>query len=1039
MNALFDAIIRGSIKNRHLVLLGAVALVVIGIWWARSARLDALPNFTPPLVVVQAEAPGLGSSAVERLVTTPLEQGLLGIPGVTRVRSTSSPGLAVVRMTFEDHVEVFRARQLVSERLSEARDRLPATLPAPRLAPITAPVGSLLRFCYTPAGDEPEALEDLWRFTEWTVRPRLQATEGIANVTVHGGAAVRIEVQPDPARLLARGVSLSDLRQALTSAQSLSPLGYAEAGTEQQPVRVDGLWSWTRASQEIENTVIRSREGLPIRVGDVADVVRGAAPPVGTALFDGEPAICIQIEKLPWADTLRLNDKVEASVAVLDAELPPGAERHAPTFRQADFIHTSFGSLARAMAIGALLVIVILISFLRSPRLAAISLIALPLSILAAVVILLVQGVTINGMILGGLTIAIGEVVDDAIVDVENIWRRLRENAVRPSPRSVLDVVHDASIEVRGAVVYASLIVVAVLTPVIVLGGLAGRIFSPLAQSYALAVAASLAVALTVTPALSALLLPRIATSSSNDTRLGRSLHRAYDRVLSRVSKHPGRVVVASALLGAVALAALPFLGGGFLPEFREGLLIGEVTAPPGTSLQETTRLGARIDAVLRHDAGLPHVAVRVGRTNLDEDAAPVHRMEMDLVLPRDSGDPDEVAAAIMEQMAEIPGVRFGVDGFLGERINELLSGERAPIAVKLYGQDLDVLRATASTLIGQLSEIEGLQAVRSANLVEVPTTDLHIDDALLGVAGVQRREVVDAVAAWRQGLEVTEITSPGGFAVPVVIAGPSPMRERSRIPDLPIFTATSSVLPLSALVREENGSEPATIDHEGGRRMITLTARADTGDLSEVAARVKHVMVEASLPRGVSWELAGQAAERQEASVHLFVSMMIVLVTVFAFLWMAFGSVVDAGVVVGGLPLGLLGGVAGALILPEGLSMAGLVGFVALAGIISRNGIMLVAHKNHLLAQATDASVEDRILQAARERLLPILMTASSAFFGLLPLAASFEAAGSELESPMAFIVCGGLLTSTALNLIAIPSFYLWRQRRRQQREQGA
>jgi len=1038
VSALFDAIIRGSIKNRHLVLLGALAVVVLGIWSARSARLDALPNFTPPIVIVQAEAPGLGSSAVEQVVTTPLEQVLLGIPDVTRVRSTSSPGLSLVQMTFEENVDVFRARQLVSERLAEARERLPAALPAPRVTPISAPVGSLLKFCYTSKGDDPEALHVLWRFAEWKVRPRLSAIEGIARVTVHGGAAARIEVRPDPAAMLARGVSLSDLRQALGSAQSLAPLGYANVGSQQEPIRAEGLWSWGRID-EIGGTVVTSREGLPVRVADVAEVAAGEAPPVGSALYDGKPAIYLQIEKLPWADTPRLTRAVEAALAALDAELPSGTVRHAPMFRQADFIHTSLSSLARAMGIGAGLVIVILISFLRSPRLAAISLTALPLSIIAAVAVLLLRGVTVNGMILGGLAIAVGEVVDDAIVDVENIWRRLQENARTPSPRPVLEVVHDASAEVRGAVVYASLIVVAVLTPIMILGGLAGRIFSPLAETYALAVAASLLVALTVTPALSAMLLPRIAAAGTHDTRLTRVLRSAYERVLFWLSQRPGRIVLGAALLGAIALIILPFLGGGFLPEFREGVLIAEVTAWPGTSLEETTRLAGRIDAELRTKAGLPHVAVRVGRASLDEDAAPVHRMEMDLVLPEGGRDLEEIAAEIMEHIGKIPGVRFGVEGFLGERINELLSGERAPIAVKLYGSDLLALRRTASALMLKMAGLPDVQAVRSGGLVDVPTTDLHIEEPRLGVAGIRRADVVDAVAAWRQGLEVARVNVTGGFSVPVVIAGQAPLRGRSRIVDLPIFTASLAVLPLSALVKVEDGSEPPTIDHEGGRRMVTVTARAPAGELSKVAARVERLMASASLPPGMSWELAGQAAERRAASGRLVIIVCIVLVAIFAFLWLAFGSAVDAGVVLGGLPLGMVGGVIAAMLLPEGLSMAGLVGFVALSGIISRNGIMLVAHKNHLLGKGSGERGEDLILQAARERLLPIVMTAATAFFGLLPLAASIGAAGSELESPMAFIVCGGLLTSTTLNLVAVPSFYLWRERRRMRREQGA
>ncbi len=1036
MSALFDAIIRASINNRLVVLLGAMALMVFGVWSSRSARFDALPNFTPPIVIVQAEAPGLGSSSVERLVTTPLEQALLGIPDVTRVRSTSSPGLAVVQLTFEESVDVFRARQLVGERVAEARGRLPATLPSPRLAPITAPVGSLLKFCYSPRDDDPDGLQALWQFAEWKVRPRVQAIEGIARVTVHGGAASRVEVRPDPARLLARGVSLSELREALATAQSLAPLGFTVVGSQQEPVRAEGLWTWGRFDS-IANTVVTTNDGMPVRVSDVAEVVVGESPAVGSARYDGRPAIYVQVEKLPWADTLRLTDDVESALSELDSELPPNATRHNPTFRQADFIRTSLGALARAMGIGAFLVTAILVAFLRSPRLAAITLTALPLSIVAAVAVLLVRGVTVNGMILGGLAIAVGEVVDDAIVDVENIWRRLRENAKITSPRPVLDVIHDASAEVRGAVVYASLVVVAVLMPVILLGGLAGRIFSPLAETYALAVSASLFVALTVTPALSATLLPRIATSDAHETRLVRAFTRAYDRVLAWVTKRPGHVVATSVTLGVAALVVLPLLGGGFLPEFREGVLIAEVTAWPGTSLDETTRVGEQIDLALRHDAGVRHVALRAGRASLDEDAAPVHRMEMDLVLSENSDDPEQAASRIMERMSEIPGVQFGVEGFLGERINELLSGERAPIAIKLFGSDLQQLRAAAATLMPNLSRIEGVYSVRSADLVDVPTTDLQIDEARLGVAGIRRGDVVDAAAAWRQGLSVTDINVPGGFSVPVVLAGPRALHGRSHLDDLPIFTASSAVLPLSSFVAFEDGAEPPTINHEGGRRMVTITARANAGDLSTAASRIDRLMSESTLPPGTTWQLAGQAAERKEASTRLLAIVAIVLVTVFAFLWMAFGSAVDAGVVLSGLPLGMVGGVVAALFLPEGLSMAGLVGFVALAGIISRNGIMLVAHKNQLVTEKPGASEEEVVLQAARERLLPISMTAATAFFGLLPLALSIGTAGSELEAPMAFIVCCGLLSATTLNLIAVPCFYVWRGRRRARTEQ--
>ncbi len=1030
MSALFDAIIRGSIKNRYLVLLAALALVAIGAWAARSGHLDALPDFTPPMVVVQAEAPGLGSADTEQLVTTPLEQALLGIPGVTNERSTSSPGLSVIDLTFQEGTDIFRARQLVSEHIADARERLPAEMPAPRLAPITAPVGAVVKFAYTaPEGDH-EALEKLWRFAQWKLRPRLQAIEGVSRVTVHGGAAARIEVRPDPAKMLARHVTLSQLEQSLAQAQSLAALGHTRAGPQQEPVRTGGFWLLGHL-QPIANTVITTRHGLPVRVSDVADVTMGEEPPVGSALYDGKPAIYIQVDKLPWADTLQVTKRVEDALAQLDAKLPAGTRRQPPTFRQADFIDTSLFSVGRAMTLGAFFVILVLFLLLRSPRLSAISLTALPLSVVAAVTVLLLMGVTINGMILGGLAIAVGEVVDDAIVDVENIWRRLKENARAGSPRPVLEVIRDASSEVRSAVVYASLIVVVVLLPIVLLGGLAGRIFSPLAEAYALAVAASLVVALTVTPALSALLLPKLADKGSEEPRLTRLLRSFYERVLGVVRAYPGRIVLVSAVAGIAALVILPMLGGGFLPEFHEGVLIAEVSAPPGTSLQETTRLAGRVSKILREEAGVPHVAARIGRASLDEDAAPVHRMELDLVLPKDSGDPDEVVGDIIAKMNKLPGIRFSVEGFLGERINELLSGERAPIAVKLYGQDLSALQASASKLITAIAKVPGVQAARSASLADVPTLDLHIDQARLASVGARRSEVIDAAAAWRQGIEVTDVKARGGFSVPVVIAGGDRFRDRQALGDLPIFISPTTALPLSSFATLDEGVEPPAIHHENGRRVVTVAARADTAELTDVAQRIA-VLARKDVPQDIDFKIAGQAAERRQAGGRLVLIAALVLTAMFAFLWMAFGSVVDAAVVLAGLPLGMVGGATAALLLPDGLSMAGLIGFVALSGIISRNGIMLVAHKNALIDEHGQET-ESVILQAARERLLPIIMTASTAFFGLLPLAASLDAAGSELEAPMAFIVCGGLLTATTLNLVAVPALYLWKLRRRQ------
>lgn len=1029
MSARFDRWIRSAVEHRVVVLLATAMLVVLGAWLARDARLDALPDFSPPIVLLQAEAPGLGSTAVEELVATPLEQSLLGIAGATTVRSTSTPGLAVIQVTFADDQDLFRARQLVAERLTEATQRLPADFPAPRMAPIAAPVGALLKFVYTAASEDPTAIDELWRFAEWQVRPRLQAIAGVSRITVHGGAATRIEVRPDPVRMLAHGVDLPQLNHVLRGAQGTTSLGFQTQGPQQQPVRVDGRWR-VEDLPRIGSIVIGNREGTPIRVMDVADVALGNALPLGAALFDERSGIYVQIDKLPWADTLRVTEQIEVALQQLDPLRPANTVRQPPSFRQADFIRTSLFGVGRAMAIGSLLVVAMLVVFLRSPRLSMISLIALPTSLIVAGTVLLAFDVTINAMILGGLAIAVGEVVDDAIVDVENVWRRLRENTALGAPRHALEVIANASTEVRGAVVYATLLVVVVLVPILLLEGITGRIFAPLAVAYGLAIAASLLVALTVTPALCAMWLPQIAGERHHEPAVARWLRGSYDRLLERVSRCPGRTTLVATLPTLAAIGAMPWLGGGYLPEFREGVLIAEVAVWPGASLAETTRTASLLSSALRGHAGIEHVAVRIGRASLDEDAAPVHRMEVDLVLAADARDPEEVVALVVEKLADFPGLRCGVEGFLGERINELLSGQRAPIAVQFLGQDLDRLRQAAKSLIAGMNEIRGVDSVRCNGLIDVPTVDLAIDATKLAIHGMQRTSIVEAVAAWRHGLPVAKAIGPGGSAVPIVIASDPRLTHAYAWTEAPVTTPTGICMPVSNWVDLVEQAEPPEIHHEGGRRVVTVTARADSADQAQCGDRITD-LAHRSAPPGVEWALAGQIAERNQAQMRLVFVSALVLIAVAGFLWLAFGSFIDTCVVLVGIPVGMAGGVLAALALPEGLSVAGMIGFIALSGIVSRNGIMLIGHKNRLLAEG-GANRQQLILQSARERLIPIVMTAATTFFGLLPLAASIEAAGSELEAPMAFIVCGGLVSSTIVNLLAVPAFYLWLDRRR-------
>ena len=1032
MGVFFDGLIGWSIHNRVVVLLGAVAVTLAGVWSALHASLDVLPDFTPPFVVVQTEAAGMATLDVEQLVTRPLEQVLLGTPQTTDVRSTSSPGLSVVSLFFEEGVDVYRARQFVTERLQLAQARLPQTVRAPQLMPISAPIGALLRLCLTSDGpDQERALRDLRTFADWTLRPRLLAIPGVAQVTALGGLVERVEVRPDPTRLRQRGVSMADLATAVRSSQSLTGAGFTETASARLDIQNDARLRPENAISKLGNTAIPSQQRAPLRIGDVAEVVFATEPRVGAALYDGRPAVFVQVNKLPGADTVAVTRQVERALQDLARALPEGGRIEPPVFRQATFVATSIRSVGRAMLIGSILVIVILVSFLRYGRLAIISLTAIPLSILTAAAILITFGASINGMTLGGLAIAVGEVVDDAIVDVENVWRRLRENAKRSDPTSPLEVVRAASREIRSSVVYATVIVAVVLVPVLSLGGIAGRIFSPLAHAYILAISASLLVALTVTPAMCAWLLPPLAEREPRLPRLALWTLARYRRIVHAVVDRPRLVFVATAILAVAAAIALPLIGGRFLPEFHESSLVGHVTAVPGTSLAESTRLAAAVDAQLRRSGVASHTHASMGRSELSEDALPVYSMEFNVVLKNPNGEWDQIITDTAKAIGSVPGLAFTVEAFLGERINEVLSGETAPVVVKVIGPDLQRLRALATEVAATAARTPGLGAIRPDPQIDVPQIRITPDEAQLVRYGITPADIAADVVGWRQGETATQILGHDGRVINVAIAGPPTMQGYGRLSDLPVDTPSSGAINLAALARIQEIPAPALINHDNGERRIAVGIDVPGGGLSGAVSDLEQRLRAIRLPQGYRIDVSGEALARRQAAQQLILTGALVLLGIFMLLTVALASVRDAAVTMVNFPLGLIGGVVGALLTPEGLSVAGLVGFVTLFGIIARNGIMLVAHKQLLDAEHPDEDPVSRILRASEERLLPILMTAGAAGLGLLPLALSFESSGSELEAPMALIVVLGLITSTALNMLVIPTIYVWLARR--------
>lgn len=1031
-----DHVIGASIEHRSVVVLAALGLAAAAVVVASAAPVEVLPEFVPPQVVLQTEAPGMGTAEVDERVTAPLERVLVGAPGMTAVRSTSTPGLSVVTLVFEEGTDVYRARQLVAERLQLARDRLPRAVPDPRIVPISSPIGALLRFAI--ASDDPDlvrAARATRAFADFVLAPRLLAVPGVAQVTANGGLVERVEVRPDPARLRDRGVTQDDLRAAVAASQAAEGAGFVDTGEARLDVYLDARLRAEDAAAALGEGVVAVRDGVPVRVLDVATVAAGDEPRVGAALYDGRPAVYVNVMKLPGADTRTVTAAVEEALSDLRGALPPLARIEPPVFRQGDLVDTAIRGVVRAMLLGAILIIFILVLFLRSPRLAVASLVAIPLSLLAALAVLVLAGASINTMTIGGLAIAVGEVTDDAIVDVENVWRRLSENARLVPPRPALDVVREACREVRGSVVHATVIVCLVLVPVLFLGGIAGSIFAPLAEAYMLAIIASLGVALTVTPALAASLFPGIATAGARPSLVARGLVSAYERIVRRVVRHPIVVLVLAGAAAAAALGAIPFIGGRLLPEFQERSLTGRVVAAPGTSLDETVRLAARVDAALR-PAVASHVIASVGRAELDEDAAPVHQIELQFLLgPTGDREWEDVQADVARRIGSVPGVGFVVEEFLSERVHEVLSGEAAPVVVKVTGPEITALRRLAEETARVMQETPGLTGVRVEPQVDVPEIRLRPDREACARLGVRVEEAADDLVLWRVGETVGEIALPEGRTIDIAIAGAPADASLDRLPDLPISTRTLAPASLRDLFAIDRVDTAAVLRRDGGERRIAIGADAPGAGLSRAVADLeRRLAAEVRPPPGYGVEVTGEAVERSRAALRLLAVGAIVGLGVLAILATAFRSLREALAVLANLPLGLIGGVAAALLAPEGLSVAGFVGFVTLLGIVSRNGIMLVTHLHRIEAERPGDDPVERVLRAAAERVIPITMTAAAAGLGLAPLALSVEAAGTEIEAPMALIVCGGLVTSTALNMLVLPTIYVWMARRRAQ-----
>ncbi|HWE38710.1 MAG TPA: efflux RND transporter permease subunit [Isosphaeraceae bacterium] len=1029
---MLQAIVGWSIQNRVVVVALSALLLVLGLVAAGGASLDVFPEFVPPQVVVQTEAPGLAADEVEPLVTLPLEQALNGLPGLDVLRSQSVQGLSVLTLIFRDGTDIYRDRQLVAERLAEVSGQLPGEVKPPRLGPLTSSTGRLLNLGFTSRTLSPIALRD---WAQWTLRPRLLAVRGVAQVTLFGGGVREFQVQVRPESLIAHHLTLDDVLEATRQATGVRGAGFQENDEQRSVLRVEAQ---VRTASDLGAGVVATSGGNPVRLRDVARVVEAPEPKFGDAAIDGVPGVSLDVFKQFGGDTVAVTRAVEAELDRLRPEMKRrGIAYHGALFRQADFIDRAIGNVTRALLLGAALVAAVLFVFLFNARTALISLTAIPLSLLGAILALRVLGVSLNTLTLGGLAIAVGEVVDDAIIDVENIFRRLRENARLGHPRSAAAVVLAASLEVRSAVVYATFIVVLVFVPVFLLTGLQGRLFAPLGYAYALAVLASLAVALVVTPALALILLPH--ARGAEEPPLLRRLQGGYERLLRRLDRELALVATALVLMVAAAAWALRDFGGEFLPELRENHFNVHMHGIPGTSLPRSIAEGGAVSRELMRLPGVVGASQQAGRAELGDDTWGVEYSELEVRL-KDLGaeDFERTERAIKATLRDrFPGLSFEVFSFLTERIQETISGSVAPVAVKVNGDDLGDLDRATRAIAAALDAVPGRDNVRAEPQAGQPEIVVRLRPEDAARHNVRAARVLDAVHAAYQGAHVAQAYDRNRIIDVVVILDPATRNDPDAVADLwiaapPSLSATASTsepggdrLQLRQVADVFLADGRFFIRHEGGVRQQHVTAGVRGRDVESFVADAERQVAKLKLPPGVTYAFTGAHEVKRAAQRELLLLGSAAGAGILLILWMAFGSPRSLLLILANLPFALVGGVAVVYMTGGVLNVGSLVGFVTLFGITTRNGIMMVAHWRHLHDVEGVPWGTDLVIRGAGERLAPVLMTALVTALGLLPIALSVGQPGSEIEGPMALVILGGLVTSTGLNLLGLPVLY--------------
>jgi CzcA family heavy metal efflux pump len=1044
---MLQGLVKFSLRYRGIVVALACVVVGYGIYVTKNAKLDVFPNFVQPQVVIQTECPGMAPEQVELLVTLPLETSMNGLGGLESLRSESIGGLSIITAVFKEGSDVFQARQLLSEIVSETANTLPASVKTPRMTPLTSSTMDLLKIGLVSDSMSPMQLRT---FADWTLKPRLLSVPGVAKCSTFGGEVRQLQIQVKPDRLLAYGLSLSDIMGAARVSTGVMGSGYVETRNQRITLQTEGQALTPDILGEVS---IVNTNGFSVRLKDVAIVTEGVEPKFGDTVIQGRWGVLMTMSSQYGANTMDATRALEKALKEMDPVFKKeGIKIYDRLHRPATFIEIALSNMEHSLLLGGILVAVVLFVLLGSVRTACISLTAIPLSLLTAVIVLEKLGITINTITLGGLAIALGEVVDDSIIDVENIFRRMREYQAKAGSEKtiaevgpakwaaarageIFNVVLHASLEVRTAVIYATFIVALIFLPVLTLTGLQGSFFAPLALSYILAIMASLLVALTLTPALSYLLFGR-GVRKSDEPRVQHWMKGHYQRILGFVAKWPRVVIALVIALCVVAILKLPGGAGEFLPDFREGHLVLQIFAAPGTSLPEMLRIGKQVEDKLLANANIATASQQAGRAELGEDPWGPYRCEIHVELKPDI--PGEVQEKTMKDVDELlkkfPGVNCEVTTFLGDRIGETISGETQPVVVNVFGDDLDILDAKAREVEKVLNSVPGHTDVRVKSQSGDPRIAIRLRPDRLSQFGFRPVDVLDAMQTAYQGAVVAQ-THRGNQTVDVaVILDPVEREDPEAVGALMLASSSGVRLPLRELADVFPTSGRPSILHEGGRRRQTVTCAVTGRDVSSfVEEAMKQVKAKVNFPAGSYVEFGGAAQAKEKAQRELFLHSAIAAVGILMLLTIVFHNWRNLMLVLINIPFALVGGVLAVWLTgvfgdpgENGLTIGSLVGFVTLFGITTRNSIMMVSHFEHLVREEGMTWGPEAVMRGAAERLMPILMTATVTGLGLLPLAIGTGEAGREIEGPMAIVILGGLITSTALNLLVLPTLAL-------------